>query len=194
MISEVSFKLLFEVLQKFVALKPGLAEQWRPSLHEIVLLKGEVLLPKGVKHDSVFFMVNGMCMEVITHPDTCKKETSWIWFKGDFIFVSPGFFSQQSARNSAEALQECILVYMTYQDFVALRTAYKEFYKLAELIRDHYDMALKLHALDLAGLTNQQRYDKFIRKHPKALLTLSHKHLTSFLGIRDKGLSRYAKR
>lgn len=194
MISEDSFNQLLEVLQKFVALKPGLVQQWRPSLHEVVLLKGEVLLPKGVKHDSVFFMVNGICMEVITHPDTSKKETSWIWFKGDFIFVSPGFFSQQSAGNSAETLQECVLIYMTYRDFVTLRNTYVEFHKLAELIRDHYEVALKLHALDLAGLTNQQRYDKFIQKYPKALLTLSHKHITSFLGIRDKGLGRYGKR
>lgn len=194
MISNASFNLLLDYLQKFAVIRPALVHQLRPLLHEVVVLKGEVLLPKGIIHNLVFFIVNGVCMEVTTHPDTGKKETSWIWFKGDFIYVSPGFFSQQTAGTSAEALQESVLIYVTYQDFVTLRFNNEEVDRLSELIRDHYYFALKLHALDLAGLTNQQRYDKFIGKHPKALLTLNHKHITSFLGIRDKGLGRYGLR
>ncbi|WP_316747594.1 hypothetical protein [Pedobacter gandavensis] len=194
MISDASFNLLLDFLQKFAAVRPGLVHQLRPLVHEIAALKGEVLLPKGIIHDLVFFIVKGVCMEVTIHPDTGRKETSWIWFRGDFVYVSPGFFSQQSAGNSAEVLQEGILIYMSYQDFVTLRANYEEVNKLAELIRDHYFFALKLHALDLAGLTNQQRYDKFIGKYPRALLTLNHKHITSFLGIRDKGLGRYGLR
>lgn len=194
MISDDSFNLLLGLLQEFAPVKPGLVVQLRPLLHEMTVEKGEILLPKGLKHQRVFFMINGICMEASIHPDTHQKETSWMWFAKDFIYVSPGFFSQQPAHNSAEALQECLLIYITYQDYISLLINHEELNLLAELIRDHYHMALKQHALDLASLTNQQRYDKFIEKHPKALLTLSHKPIASFLGILDKGLGRYGKR
>lgn len=194
MISNGSFNLLLAVLKEFAMPSPALVLQLRPLLHEMMVEKGEVLLPTGVKHHLVFFIINGVCMEAVIHPETNKKETNWMWFSGDFIYVSPGFFSQQSARNSAEALQECRLIYMTYLDFISLRRNHEEVGYLTELIRDHYIVALKRHALDLASLTNQQRYDQFIKKHPKALLTLSHKPIASFLGILDKGLGRYSKR
>ena len=194
MISDGSFNLLLAVLKEFGMPSASLVLQLRPVLHEMRVEKGEVLLPVGVKHHLVFFIINGVCMEAIIHPETKKKETSWMWFSGDFIYVSPGFFSQQFSRNSAEALQECRMIFMTYLDFVLLCRNYEEFGHLTELIRDHYTAALKRHALDLASLTNQQRYDQFIKKHPKALLTLSHKPIASFLGILDKGLGRYSKR
>lgn len=194
MIADGSFDLLIAVLKKFAMPSPALALQLRPLLHEMMVEKGEVFLPTGVKHHLVFFIINGVCMEAIIHPETNKKETSWMWFSGDFIYVSPGFFSQQSAGNSVEALQECRLIYITYLDFISLRRNHEEVGHLTELIRDHYTVALKRHALDLASLTNKQRYDQFIKKHPKALLTLSHKPIASFLGILDKGLGRYSKK
>lgn len=194
MISDESFNILITRMRKFRPMEPSFIVELRPLLHEIRFKRGELVLLKGVIPTFVPFIINGSAREITIHSATLQEETTWMWFENDFIYTSPGFFSEEPAECRIETMEDAILVYIERHDFTQFEKVFPLAHKLAEMIRDHYLKLLKKYAFDLAALTNQQRFDQFIAAHPKAMATLVHQHMASFLGIRDKGLGRYSSR
>lgn len=194
MISDESFDILISRLKKFKPMYESFLIQLHPLLHEISQKRGELILLEGVVPNLVYFVISGSAREISIHPLTGERETSWMWFPDDFIFTNPGFFSEEPAECSIEAMEDVVLVCIERKDFAEFKGAFPLAHKLAEMIRDYYLKLLKKYAFDLTVLSNQERFDKFIAAHPKAMATLVHQHIASFLGIRDKGLGRYSHR
>lgn len=194
MISDESFNILISRMKKIRPIDQDFVVQLRPLLHEISLKRGELILNEGVVPNFVYFVISGSAREIAIHPSTGEKETTWMWFQYDFIYTNPGFFSEEPADCRIEAMEDAVLVYINREDFSQFEKSFTLAHKLAELIRDHYQKIWKQYANDLAVLSNQERFDKFIAAHPKAMTTLVHQHIASFLGIRDKGLGRYSNR
>ncbi|MEJ2884629.1 Crp/Fnr family transcriptional regulator [Pedobacter sp. GR22-6] len=194
MISEHAFRFFLRTLEKFQALDPLLNKKLRTHLHETESPRGEIMLRTRTQHPVLYFIISGSAREVTIHPQTGNAETTWMWFPGDFVYTKPGFFSQQPSASRVETMEESILLYVEKEHFDQLESEFGELRPLTERVRDHYHQLLKAHAFALAASTNQERYDQFVRRRPKALATLNHKHIASFLGIRDKGLDRYSQK
>ncbi|MBB5440613.1 CRP-like cAMP-binding protein [Pedobacter sp. AK017] len=194
MISDESFNILITRMSRFRPIDPEFILKLRPLLRELRVKRGELIIPKGVVPTFVPFVISGSAREVMIHPSTMQEETTWMWFMYDFIYTNPGFFSEEPTECHIEAMEDGVLVYIERADFLEFVKDFPLAYKLSEMIRDYYLKLLKKYAFDLAALSNQQRYDQFIAAHPKALATLNHKHIASFIGIRDKGLDRYSGR
>jgi len=194
MISEHAFRFFLRTLEKFQGLDPLLNLKLRTYLHETQTPRGENLLRTKAVHQALYFIVSGSAREVTVQPQTGNAETTWMWFPGDFVYTTPGLFSQQPSDSRVETMEESILLYIEKENFNQLELEFGELRPLTERIRDHYHQLLKAHAFALAALTNQERFDQFVRRRPKALATLNHKHIASFLGIRDKGLDRYSQK
>ena len=194
MISEYAFIFFLQTLEKFQAIGPLLNSNLRAHLHETETRRGENLLRARAVHPVLYFIISGSAREVTVQPQTAKAETTWMWFPGDFVYTKPGFFSQQPSESRVETMEESILLYIGNDHFRQMELEFTELRPLAERIRDHDHQLLKQHAFDLSALTNQERFDQFVQRRPKALANLNHKHIASFLGIRDKGLDRYSQR
>ncbi|MBC8986682.1 Crp/Fnr family transcriptional regulator [Pedobacter sp. N36a] len=191
MISNSVFTLLLERLASFYPLSAGLVNALRPFLKEHDGHKGEILLQKGKKGDQVWFICEGHAREIGVDLENGNEMTSWFWFKEDFIFAYPGFFSQQPAESAVELIEECRLIEMDYEDFIILRDTFPEVWPLVESIRHYYDHLRLTHLKDLQSLSAKVKYLKFYHEHKSLFNIARHKDIANFLGIKDDGFNRY---
>lgn len=192
MISNESFNILVACMRKFQPLEANFMIKLRPLLREIRFKRSELIFLKGVVPTFLPFIISGSARAAAMHPSTNEEETTWMWFENDFIFTNPGFFSEEPADFRIEAMEDVAFVYIERKDFVKFEKSFPMARKLTEMIRDYYLKLLNKYAFDLAVLSNQERFDQFVAAHPKAMTALTHQHIASFVGIRAKGLSRYA--
>jgi hypothetical protein len=87
--------------------------------------------------------------------------------EGDFVYAYPGFFSQGTAINDIEVIDDSVLIEISYERFMELRNGFEEVPLLVEKIRDYYDGHRLEHASDLLVLKAADRFKKFIAENKK---------------------------
>lgn len=168
---------LSEVLREMVVLRQG--------------KRGEVLVELGKKQQLVWFLHSGTAMEVCPCERLTDGRVSWFWFPSDFLFCFPGFFAQVPVECSIVLVEDCVLLELSFSDFVGLRERFLEVGVMAEGIRALYERARAAHAGDLVNLSAKKRFDQFFRLHKGLFNVAKHKDIASFLGIKDDGFHRY---
>ncbi|RBQ11549.1 hypothetical protein DRW42_03550 [Pedobacter miscanthi] len=173
----------------FHAISPGFIALMKPLLGFIHEEKGKLLLYRGQKPTRVWYILKGFAKE--TSYDAGIGRTSWFWGEGDFVYAYPGFFSQGTAINDIELIDDALLIEISYEKFMELRNGFGEVPVLVEKIRDYYDGLRLAHASDLLTLKAAERFRKFITQSKGLFGIAKRRDIASFLGIKDDSLRRY---
>lgn len=135
----ILFNQMIGVLQRFYPNLPiPLLVQLREYLHFIDHNTGTIILHYKEVQKVAWFLGAGTCAEITIDPFTKNEITTFFWSENDFLFTTPGFFSQQPSESYIQTLEPCSFAFMTFENFLKLKQQFAETEILSEKIRDYY--------------------------------------------------------
>ncbi len=178
---------LFQLLNSVHPISPGLAEYMTEIVQWKELAKKEFLLKAGHLCRNIYFIEKGLlrCFYFKGESEIC----SWFMKENDVIVSIESFFLRTVSYESIQALEDCALYYISYEDLYHIYRTYPEFnWTGRELMQNYYIFWAK----QLYGLRMQQapeRYKWLLVNFPDLILRVPAKYLASWLGITPVMLS-----
>lgn len=167
-VTDESFDALIRILEQYLALNHSFRTMLRSKLQETTYKKGSRILNFHEKQKIAWFMLEGLAREIRVNGETFEEKTMWFWSESNFLYTTPGFFSQQPSECTIEILKDSRMLLMSYQDWTDLKEGFKETEFITEKIRGSYDKLRQEHIDDIKNLNTVDRY----LKHKPVLLQL----------------------
>lgn len=168
-----------------------LAFQAMLSPHNIS--KGARLVNEGETASRVYFINKG-ALRLYYKKDEENEVTGNFFFENSLAGSFESYITRQPSRQILEALEDCELLSLTYENQQALYETHQVFYKVfMVLLQKRFADMQKLIALYI--LTNPARRYEFLQKEfPEIIQRVPQKYIASFLGITPVSLSRLKAR
>jgi len=183
-------QLIEEMEEGYLELNVPFKHDLRPILSIHKLVPGEVLLHIGDPPDTVWFILEGSFLEERIDPITQEVQINQFWIRNDFLFTSPGFFSQQPCQSNVIARTHCVLIELDYHKFQEVAAKHELANQICERIRDRYQDRMLLRVQELRSLSHRERYDKFKKLHRNILYSTNQAKMARFLGMSLKTFGR----
>jgi CRP-like cAMP-binding protein len=100
------------------------------------------------------------------------------------------FIIQKPSYESIEALENCLVYEITYENLQLLYKQISGFEKLGRILTEQYYIQLEERTLSLQYLSANEKYKQFLEKDPELYQRISLGQLSSYLGISQETLSR----
>ncbi len=154
--------------------------------------KNELLLKMNTICNEAFFIDEGIVRSFILDIDQNEITTNIYTapcFANDFL----SFFKRESSQENLQALSNCKVWSMTYEQVQESFHTIPEFREFGRMLLLNNYSSLKQRMLGMVQLTAEQRYEKLLTQNPQIFQHLALKHIATFLGITDTSLSRIRK-
>lgn len=154
--------------------------------HEV--LKKNFILKRGHFCENIYFIQKGLVRCFYFKYD--KEISSWFMSEGDVIASVESFFNQTVSYESIQALEDCILYYLSFKDMQFAYENFTEFNFIGRVLTEKY---YKLSEQRLYSLRMQRALDKYhylLENFPQLIQRVPSKYLASYLSITEETLSR----
>ena len=183
------YNTLFAYIARIIELPEHDKASCRATFHPRWLAKGTYLEKAGKVPHYHNFIVSGHMRKYYLNEK--EEEVTTDLNEGPRFFTSYQHFVQQTISNEyLECVTDCEILRISKED--ADRTAQTSYtqkdytIKLFQQVQEEYLQRID----DLANLTAEQRYIKFMNNAPNTLRNVPLKHIASYLGIKPESLSR----
>ncbi len=179
--------IILQFLNSIHPMSEGLIEHLLKILKPKVLQKRDYLLRAGHISRRICFIAEGLlrCFYIKHNHEVC----SWFMKQGDVIVSVESFFSQKESFESIQALEDCVLYYISYSELQFIYNHFPEFNFIARVLVEKYYILSEQRLQSLRMQRGQERYDYLVEHHPDIILRVPAKYLASYLGITDVHLS-----
>lgn len=169
-------------------LSENIIEYLHKNLKEMEVPKKKFILRKGRVCTNIYFVKEGLlrCFYVKNE----KEINSWFMEESDVIISVESFFNQTRSYENIQALEDCLLYYINYNQLQYLYNNFPEFNFVGRVLIEKY---YKLSEQRLYSLRMQRAAEKysFIMNHsPRIIQRVPSKYIASYLGITEETLSR----
>jgi len=175
--------LRFDAIRK---LSPDLKNYLLMKLVRKEVKKDDIILKEGEIARHIYFIERGVVRSF--HYYRGKEKTAWIMKDGDFFVSVRSFFSQRPARETIEALEDCILYYITYEE---LDKAYKDFWEFDRhgrvIVTYYYELSEERN--EMRELSAFERFKFLMEYQPDLIGRVPQKLLASYLGMEPETFS-----
>ncbi|MFZ4798791.1 MAG: Crp/Fnr family transcriptional regulator [Bacteroidia bacterium] len=154
--------------------------------------KNDLLLKETKISSDTYFLEEGLVRTYTLDIDG-NEVTSNIYTKNNIVNDFLSFFKQQPSTENIEALTNCKVWYMNYNNVQKSFHGIPEFREWGRLMLVNNYEILKLRTLGLIKLSAEQRYQNLMNEHPTIFQNVPLKIIASYLGITDTSLSRIRK-
>lgn len=184
-----------ELLKFLASIHPvseELKQQLTETLREKHLAKREYLLKAGHVSRNICFIAKGLlrCFYIKDEHEV----SSWFMKEGDVIVSVESFFQQKESYESIQAIEDCSLYYITYDELQYLYRHFPEFNYTGRVLVEKYYMLSEQRLYSLRMQRSQERYEYLLNNHRDLVLRVPLKYLASYLGIQEETLSRIRAR
>ncbi|GAC1424578.1 MAG: Crp/Fnr family transcriptional regulator [Flavisolibacter sp.] len=152
------------------------------------LPKKSFLLKAGHISKNIYFITKGLlrCFYIKDNHEIC----SWFMKEGDVIVSVESFFSQKESYESIQALEDCILYYIGYEELQLIYQKYPEFNFIGRRMIEKYYTLSEQRLFSIRMQRSQERYDYLMNHHSELILRVPAKYLASYLGITEVTMSK----
>lgn len=157
-------------------------------LCEKVIAKKEYLLKAGEICRNICFIRKGI-VRCFYHKDN-KEVCSWFMKEEDFIISVESFFKQTESFESIQALEDCLLYCIYYQQLKTLYTMFPEFNLIGRILTEKYYILSEQRLFSLRMQRSYERYKFMIDNHREIIQRVPSKYIASYLGVTEETLSR----
>lgn len=175
---------------------PALSEEYLRRLsaahEEISVSKNEFLLKNGETANEYYILTDGL-VRAFVHDYDNNEITTEFFTENDIVIIASSFFQRNPSQENLQAVTECTLLKINYQDFQNLFHQIAGFSAWGSLWFSQQVFGMKQKSLDVIMETASQRYLKLIQEKPQIILNAPLKQVASYLGITDSSLSRIRK-
>ncbi len=179
-------------LSSICPLSDELAEHLQTIVQERKLQRKEYLLRAGHICRRVYFIGEGLLRCYYLKGDT--EVHSWFLQEQEIALSVESFFRQHSSREFIQALEDCSLYSISYDQLQFIYRQFPEFNYIGRVLTEQYLLRWNR---QLAGLRLQQAPDRFqwlCHEFPCLLQRVPAKYLASWIGISDVMMSRVKRR
>ena len=183
---------LLELIEKSVEVNQDEKELITRLFHEKKYGKGDFFLNEGDVCRNVGFMVSGVMRYYIN--DDGEEKTYGFAQESDFICNNESFLPQQPSRQIIQALEDCTVLVIGYDDLQKFYSSLKSGERFGRLVIE------QVFVKTLQGLNSfytdspELRYEKFIKEYPDLLQRIPQYYIASYVGVKPQSLSRIRSR
>lgn len=153
---------------------------------------GELVLQSEQTENYLSFIDKGIIRYYILGND--KEITFDFAFQNSFYTAYDSFYSRKKTQTHIEALTNCTLYSISYDNLQTLYKDCRTAHKLGEIALEYLLNKKVKRELSLLTQTPLQRYETLLNEHPKYIQQIPLKYLASYLGIVPETLSRIRNR
>jgi CRP/FNR family transcriptional regulator, anaerobic regulatory protein len=178
---------LIQFLNSIYPLSEALAAYLLKNLKTKELAKKDFLLKKGHVCKDICFIEKGMlrCYYMIDD----KEVSSWFMKEGDVIVSVESFFRQTISYESIQALEDCTVHYITFNELQFIYRNFIEFNFISRVLLEHYYTLSEQRLYAIRMQRSHERYAYLMQHNAELIQRVPSKYLASYLGITDVTLS-----
>ena len=183
---------VIDTLNYFYPLSEGIKDYFRKHSFPCSFRKGKLLLKAGEICEHIYFIRKGAVRGFIK--EGTKDITTWITAENEVVSSISSLDMKGPAQENMQAIENCELLALTYDDFQDLYIKFPEFNIVARKLLQKYYKDAEGRAF-IARLTNaEKKYQLFLTRYGHLANRIPLKYIASFLGITLETLSRVRKK
>lgn len=159
---------------------------------KIEIAKGSALLKEGEIANEYFLLEKGI-VRAFVHDYNNNEITTEFFVENEIVIVPASLFQRNSSQENVQAVTDCVLWKISFNDFQHLFHSVPGFSEWGRLWFTTQVFSLKQKSLDMVTQTATNRYLKLLKEKPQIIQNAPLKQIASFLGITDTSLSRIRK-
>jgi len=184
--------LVIATLDYFYPLSEGIKDYFRKHSYACSFRKGKLLLKAGQVCDHIYFIKKGAVRGFIKEGK--RDITTWITAENEVVSSISALDMKTPAMENMQAIENCELLALTYDNFQELYVKFPEFNIVARKVLQKYYQDAEGRAF-IVRLTNaENKYRLFITRYGHLANRIPLKYIASFLGITLETLSRVRKK
>lgn len=180
----------------YKSLVPGLQEEGWNKLQERFtiqqLKKGELLVRNGEICRQVSFINKGL-VRLFYLVDGKEISTGFV-AENEYVSEYESFLTTQPSSGNIDALEDCELVNLSYNDMQAMYQLNPVFEIFGRKIAEILFIMISSQTTRLLTMTPEERYQSVIQNHPFIIQRVPQYMIASFIGITPEHLSRLRKK
>lgn len=177
-----------EIARIYCTLTPHGVETLGSILQPLKFQKGDIILPEGRVCPALYYVQKGMVRQF--YYKNKKDVTEHFSFEGRIVFCIESFLKQEPSRLIVEALENCKVYAIPYNDLHNLMVRNQEIDMLYRKILEHVAISSQEHADSQRFENASERYERLLREKPEIILRAPMVHIASFLQMTPETLSR----
>lgn len=179
---------LLNMLNNLKPMSKTLEEVFTDNFKIEEVKKESILLYEKNVCKNLWFLADGLLRSYHNIGD--KEITSRIMFTGHIV-ISPGsFFTQTPATESIEALSDCVVAKLSFDDLQEIYRKFPEFNYHTRLVTEQYFYKQEQRLYMLRKHDAVAKYNYFLENYSDYLKDIPLMYLASFLNISAETLSR----
>jgi CRP-like cAMP-binding protein len=167
---------------------PDLHEHLLDKLKLVILPKKGFLLKEGRICKNIYFINKGLARCFYIKED--KEVSSWFMKEGDLIISVESYFKQQPSYENIQAIEECELFSLSYEELHVIYHKFPEFNFIARVITEKYYTLSEQRLFSLRMQRASERYAHLMNHFPEIIQRVPSTFIASYLGITLETLSR----
>jgi CRP-like cAMP-binding protein len=185
-------EILLAFLNGVHSLSEDLTDYLKQHVRIKEIYKKDMLLKAGHVCRHIYFIEKGL-LRCFYHKGN-SEISSWFMKEGDLMVSIESFYRQKESYESIQALEDCTLHYVDYNELHYIYKTFPEFNYIGRELTQHYHILWTQQLYGLRMQTSQERYDWLLQHHSELILRVHAKHLASYLGITEVTLSKIKSR
>ncbi|MDR6562517.1 MULTISPECIES: cyclic nucleotide-binding domain-containing protein [unclassified Arcicella] len=183
---------LVEYLNKFVVLSEREVKSFLSKVQYKTCKKGDILLKEGDVCNEIYFILQGT-LRAYTKVTGEHNRTFNFAFDGTIFTEQVSFALQQPSTDYLDALEDCKLLYITYERLTWLFEKFHGWERAGRIINQIYfcDERNRVRSFMLDDAT--LRYKKLLIEFPAVEKKIPQHIIASYLNITPQSLSRLKK-
>ncbi len=125
-------KVVFDLLNSIFPVSSKLQQHLLTVLKSRILSKKQFLLKTGSVCNKVYFIEKGLIRCFYEKDD--KEVCSWFMKEGDIIISVESFYNQMPSYENIQALEDCFVYYIEYDDLQFIYNNFPEFNYVEEFL------------------------------------------------------------
>lgn len=164
-------------------------QQIEAMAHPKSLKKGESFITEGSICKEIGFVTSGI-LRSFYHSSNGEEVTYCFTFENSFVSAYSSFLSQMPTHENIEALTDIQMLTIAKSDLQRLEQTNTNWLKFFKAIAEQEYMNLEKRVFLLQKESAETRYLDLMKNHPEYLQLIPLHHLSSYLGITQRHLSR----
>jgi CRP-like cAMP-binding protein len=151
--------------------------------------RNEIITGIGEVEREFYVVVEGVQMIYYLSPNGDQKVIGFS-FGGSFSGVYDSFLTEKPSSYFLQSLTPSKLIGISKAEYDRWFEDYPEFNKWGRLVHQDLLIGRVQRELELTTMSSKERFDTFMARCPKELLTIPQKHLASYLNMTPETFSR----
>lgn len=179
---------LFNLLSQLGPISEDLKSQISAKLQFVSIKRRQTVLMRGIVCDHLYFVSKGLLRAY--YEKDGEEITSWFMMENDFFISVLSFFRRIKSYEAIEALEDCELVYISYDDLIDLYAISLEFNIIGRKLTEYYYCKSEERLLAIRKQTAVERFEFLLQSSPGLVDRVPLKYIASYLGITPATFSR----